>query len=137
MRVLLGRLYDEPEPELELREVLRTVELLRELLPVAVPRLTDEEPALRLTTSLPLVRLLVDERTVLPVTTRAEVLRLEPLSMRRSAPVRPDATPVRVEVAVPRLTASFTSRRVAPATALRVLGSTLGPPPQPGLPIPK
>ena len=49
--MLLGRLYEEPEDELLLlREVLRTVELLRELLPAAVPRLTDEEPVLRRTT---------------------------------------------------------------------------------------
>lgn len=100
--MLLGRLYEEPEDELLLREVLRTVELLRELLPAAVPRLTDEEPVLRRTTSLPLVRLLVDERTAPPVTTRTEVFRSEPLSMRRSVPVRLDATPVRDELAVLR-----------------------------------
>ena len=101
--MLLGRLYEEPEDELLLlREVLRTVELLRELLPAAVPRLTDEEPVLRRTVSLLFVRLLADERTALPVTTRAEVLRPEPLSMRRSVPARLEATPVRDELAVPR-----------------------------------
>ena len=135
--MLLGRLYDEPEVELLLREVLRAVEPPRELFPVAVPRLTDDDPELRRTTSFSSVRLLADERTVLPVTTRAEVLRLEPLSMRRSVPVRADATPVRDEDDVLRPVASLASRRVASPTALRVLGITLGPPPHPGLPAPK
>ena len=133
--MLLGRLYDEPADELLLREVLLTVELLFELPPVAVPRLTDDDPVLRRTTSSLLVRLLADERTVLPVTTRA--LRLEPLSIRRSVPVRiAVAPPVRDGDVTPRPVPSLGSRRVAPATALRVLGSTLGMPPQPGLPAP-
>lgn len=134
LRVLLGRLYEEPEVELLLREVLRAVEPPRELPPVAVLRLTDEDPVLRRTTSFSSVRLPADERTVLLVTTRAEVLRLDPLSMRRSVPVRDDATPVRDEDDVLRPVVSPASRRVASPVALRVLGITLGPPPHPGLP---
>jgi hypothetical protein len=106
--VLLGRLYEEPEDELLLREVLRTVELLRELLPAAVPRLTDEEPVLRrMTASFAPERLLPDVRTALdelepvrPVTTRTDDVR-SPLPEREEAAV----DPVREAVDAPRLDA--------------------------------
>ena len=74
---------------------------------MAVLRLTDEEPVLRRNNSSLPVRLLPDERTALderellpPVTTRAEELRLEPLSIRRVEPLpeRSAATPVRDEL---------------------------------------
>lgn len=56
-------------------------------------------PVLRRTTSSPPALPLLDERTApaLPVTTRTDELRPDPLSSRRvaSPPVRPDVTPVR------------------------------------------
>lgn len=126
---------------------------------MAVLRLTDEEPVLRLTDELPVlrrissslpVRLLLDERTVpderelLPVITRTEELRPEPLSIRRVAPLpeREAVAPVRDELDAVAVRAEelpvCVLRRVGVPAAVRWLGCAFGaPPPHPGLPTPK
>ena len=127
------------------------------MLPVVVLRFTDEEiPVLRLvdeelvlrciSSSLPVLLpdecTAPDERELLPVITRTEELRLEPLSIRRVAPlsVRLAVVPVRdalvAELRV--LLLACGSRRVAVPVAVRWFSYTLGPPPpHPGLPTPE
>lgn len=90
---------------------------------------------------------MLDERTApeerelpLPVITRTEELRLEPLSIRRVAPLPewPAVVPVRdaldaeLRFALP----VCVSRRVADPATVRWLGKAFGPP-HPGLPTPK